>query len=240
MDIAGFRQQVQAARQAICQEMLADGLAGVRVKKEATALANLDRIFRATLKVGNRKGFQAMTMRDLVRETGLSMGALYAYFAGKDALLEMMQTLHRRLVQRVLQDSRQGADDPWQGLQRLLVTHLYLSDVLQPWFYFSYMETKNLSPKHRELAVAGSRVTEEMIVEALAAGQAAGLFASREPGLAANLIKALLQNWYLKRSAHLERGTSVERYAEELIAVVAGYLLSPGIPADTTDPPRRP
>jgi AcrR family transcriptional regulator len=239
MDLASFRKQVQAARQAICQEMLAAGQGRVRVKKQATALANLDRIFRATLKIGNRKGFQAMTMRDLVRETGLSMGALYAYFAGKDALLEMMQTLHRRLVQRVLDDCRQSADDPWQGLQQLLTTHLYLSEVLQPWFFFSYMESKNLSAKHRELAVAGSRITEEMIAEALEAGQAAGVLAPRDPRLAANLIKALLQNWYLKRTAHLERGIGVDRYAEELLAVVAGYLQPAGASTTAPQPTRR-
>lgn len=237
MDFAAFRQQVQAARQAVLQEMVAEGQGRVRIKKEATALANLDRIFRATLKIANRKGFQAMTMRDLVRETGLSMGALYAYFAGKEALLTMMQAMHRRLAERVLQACRDPGDTPRQALERLLTAHLYLSEVLHSWFYFSYMEAKNLDPRHREEAVAGSRITEEMIAELLEAGMAAGEFAPRDPRLAANLIKSLLQNWYLKRSVHVARGVDVDRYAEELRTVAAGYLRPA---ADATLPPPEP
>ena len=38
------------------------------------AVKNLVKIFKATLKLANRKGFHAMSLRDLCAESGMSMG----------------------------------------------------------------------------------------------------------------------------------------------------------------------
>ncbi len=45
-----------------------------------------DRIVRAALRVFAGRGFHHATMQDVVRESGLSVGAIYTYFAGKDEL----------------------------------------------------------------------------------------------------------------------------------------------------------
>jgi AcrR family transcriptional regulator len=74
----------------LCREIYRANRDKIQIKKEATVVRNLNRIFEATLKLSNEKGFQAMTMRDFSRETGLSLGALYAYFASKDELLAMI------------------------------------------------------------------------------------------------------------------------------------------------------
>jgi len=44
------------------------------------------RIVDAALRVFARKGFHETTMQDVVRESGLSVGAIYTYFSGKDEL----------------------------------------------------------------------------------------------------------------------------------------------------------
>jgi len=46
-----------------------------------------DRIVRASLRVFAEKGFHRATMQDVVRESGLSVGAIYTYFRGKDELI---------------------------------------------------------------------------------------------------------------------------------------------------------
>jgi AcrR family transcriptional regulator len=45
-----------------------------------------DRIVRAALGVFNERGYHRATMQDVVRASGLSVGAIYTYFAGKDEL----------------------------------------------------------------------------------------------------------------------------------------------------------
>jgi AcrR family transcriptional regulator len=46
-----------------------------------------ERIVRASLRVFAEKGFNRATMQDVVRESGLSVGAIYTYFKGKDELI---------------------------------------------------------------------------------------------------------------------------------------------------------
>jgi AcrR family transcriptional regulator len=45
-----------------------------------------DRIVLAALRVFAERGFHRATVQDVVRESGLSVGAIYTYFAGKDEL----------------------------------------------------------------------------------------------------------------------------------------------------------
>ena len=45
-----------------------------------------DRIVSAALRVFGELGFHGSTMQDVVRESGLSVGAIYTYFKGKDDL----------------------------------------------------------------------------------------------------------------------------------------------------------
>ncbi len=104
MDYAEFQKQVSLSKQDICREVFAQNRNSIRVKKEDTVVKNLERIFSETLKISNEKGFQAMSMRDLSRETRLSMGALYSYFASKEALLAMLQHQRRTITKRILQE----------------------------------------------------------------------------------------------------------------------------------------
>ena len=45
-----------------------------------------ERIVAAALRVFGERGFHGATMQDVVRESGLSVGAIYTYFKGKDDL----------------------------------------------------------------------------------------------------------------------------------------------------------
>ena len=137
MDYAQFQKQVSLSKKDICREAFADNRNTIRVKKEGTVVKNLERIFDATLKISNKKGFQAMSMRDLSKETKLSMGALYAYFSSKEELLEMLQHQHRTITIRILETYIHAQKDALAKHDVAIRTHLYLSEIMQPWFYFS-------------------------------------------------------------------------------------------------------
>jgi TetR/AcrR family transcriptional regulator, transcriptional repressor of aconitase len=51
--------------------------------------ATRQRIVDAALRAFRQHGFHAATIQDVVRESGLSVGAIYSYFSGKDELLEV-------------------------------------------------------------------------------------------------------------------------------------------------------
>ncbi|MGD8290785.1 MAG: TetR/AcrR family transcriptional regulator [Desulfobacterales bacterium] len=224
MNYAEFQKKVHLSKQDLYREVYADHRDSIRVKKEDTVVKNLERIFSATLKIGNKKGFQAMSMRDLGRETSLSMGALYSYFSSKEELLSMLQHQRRTITKRILQEYIDQESEPAARLRMAILTHLYLSEAMQPWFYFSYMEAKNLSKKEQALAVASELYTEKIIADILVQGQANGSFSLRDPQLTACVIKAMVQDWYLKRSKYARRKISVDRYAQFILQFVESFI----------------
>lgn len=229
MTYAAFQRRFHRLRQDSCRQALAENPRSIRVKKEERVLKNLERIFNAALTLSNRKGFQAMSMRELGREAGLSLGALYAYFSGKEELLSMLQHQGRTLTGKLLQDAVAAERTPAARLRAAVLTHLYLSEAMQPWFYFSYMEAKNLSRPEMEKAVASERFTEQIISDILAEGRRTGEFTDHDPRLTAGIIKAMLQDWYLKRRKHGERRVTVDRYARAVLDFISAYVM-PGPP----------
>jgi len=224
MTYAEFQKQIKISKQDIYREIFANHRSSIRVKKENTVVKNLERIFSATLKISNKKGFQAMSMRDLGRETSLSMGALYSYFNGKEDLLAMLQHQRRTITKRILEACIQKEPDPAVRLRAAILTHLYLSEAMQPWFYFSYMEAKNLSRAEQDLAVASELYTENLLADILRQGQSRGCFLPREPQLTASIIKAMMQDWYLKRRKYRNRRISVDQYADFVLQFVEAFV----------------
>ena len=65
-----------------------------------------------------------MSMRDLSKESKLSIGALYNYFSGKEALLEMMQMQRRTITRRILNAHIAAEENVVQKLHIAVRTHL--------------------------------------------------------------------------------------------------------------------
>ena len=224
MDYADFQKRIRLSKYDLCREVYHENRNSIRVKKEDKVIKNLERIFSATLRISNKKGFQAMSMRDLSRETQLSMGALYSYFASKEELLAMLQNQRRTVTRRILDERIVRESNPADRLRVAILTHLYLSEAMQPWFYFSYMEAKNLSKKEQDLAVASELYTEKIFADILEQGRIQGDFELHDPQLTASVIKAMLQDWYLKRSKYGRRKISVDQYAQFVLQFVEAFV----------------
>jgi AcrR family transcriptional regulator len=225
MNYRDFQASIDISREHLYREIYQANRGQIQVKKEETVIRNLSRIFDAALKISNEKGFQAMSMRDFSKETGLSMGALYAYFGSKDDLLDMILRQGRQLVLRILDQHIHPIGNPVQKLETAIRTHLYLSEALQPWFYFSFMEAKNMSPREKEKTVASELYTDQLFADILKEGQEAGLFTPRDRQQSAGGIKALLQDWYVKRWKYARRKTAVDQYADFIVDFVMAYHL---------------
>ncbi|MCX5883315.1 MAG: TetR/AcrR family transcriptional regulator [Deltaproteobacteria bacterium] len=229
MTYTEFCQQVNISKMEIYQESFAAqrsfGRQTNRIKKEKTTVKNLDNIFGAVLKLSNKKGFKSMSMRDLSQECGLSMGALYNYFSSKDELLEMLQHQRRSITGKILEERISKESTASGKLKAAIFTHLYLSEAMQPWFYFSYMETKNLSQVEKQKAIESELVTEKLIYDILILGQEQNVFHSHDPRLGASIIKAMLQDWYLKRGKYAGKKISVDQYAEYVQEFIDAFFM---------------
>ncbi|MGH8457933.1 MAG: hypothetical protein ACRESV_01175, partial [Nevskiales bacterium] len=64
-----FRRQTRLSLQGICREMFRAAASRMQVHGEAVAVQNLMKILDATLALANKKGFAAMSLRDLSART---------------------------------------------------------------------------------------------------------------------------------------------------------------------------
>jgi len=221
-----FKGLVNISNEDIWRDFYRQNKDKIKVKKEDVAVRNLVKISSAALSISNRKGFSLMTLRDLSVESGLSMGALYSYFSSKDELLDMIQQQRMTAIIKVFSTHLSGIDNPAQRLRSAIQIHLYLSEVMQPWFYFSYMEAKNLGKDDRKKAIEAEIFTEGIFIDIIEQGQKKSLFRNVDPKTTAAIIKAMLQDWYLKRWKYESRNVSVEEYSEVVIDFVESYLMA--------------
>lgn len=207
----------------ICADLVAQHRDKIQIKKAELAARNMFRIVNAVVTLSQRKGFQGMSLRDLGEETGMSMGALYNYFSGKEELFEMIYTQGRIFVYDVLR-SHANHDDPETRLKQAICTHLYLSEALSRIFSFFFMEARNLSQKNQKNVLHLEQMTERFFEDILEEGKRKGQFKVESPELVAAAIKALLQNWYLKKYRFSRRKLTVESYAGFVIDFVGSNL----------------
>jgi AcrR family transcriptional regulator len=208
----------------ICQEVFEAKPGTGKIKKEKTLHKNLLPILEAALALSNEKGFTAMSMRDLSRRTGLSMGALYAYFSSKDELLDMLWVIGGTMLHRSMDAALVGLTDPADRLRAAIRTHLYVSEALRPWFFFSYMEAKNLSRSQKQTAQASELASEKLFTDILDQGCETGFFSHDDSNMTAAAIKAMLQDWYVKRWKYSRRKITVDEYAEFVIGFVESHI----------------
>lgn len=225
MKFNDFSRNVFLSAEDICRDIFKENRASIKIKKENVVVKNLVTIFNATLRLSNEKGFQAMSLRDLCRETGLSMGALYSYFSSKDELLKIIQEQGRRLAVKVLTEHIEKAEGPEEKLEAAVRSHLYLSEIMQEWFFFSYMETRYLDREEHKKAIAGELFTEQLFIDILEQGEEQKAFRVDNAALIAAAIKAMLQDWYLKRWKYSQRVVSVEEYAGFITGFIRSHII---------------
>jgi len=225
MNFEEFNEIVVSHAKSNSQDAFTENRKDIRVKKEKTVVKNLERIFEATLKIGNEKGFHAMSMRDLSEETGLSMGALYAYFKSKENLLVMLQRNGRDSFQQILEQSVTEEAGPLENLKSAIKTHLFMSEALLPRFYFTYMEGKNLNKDEKKIAVEHEMTSDGIFAKILKQGEKQQVFKPQHHELTTAVIKAMLNDWYLKRWKYAKLNVSVDEYADYLLRVVEAFCL---------------
>lgn len=220
-----FKKIVNISKEDISGQILEQNRDSIKVKKEKKVIGNLIKIFDATLEICSKKSFQAMSIRDLAAQSGLSRGALYSYFTNKEELLNLIQMQGRQIAYRVLTEQISTTRGPVEQLRMAIKSHIYLSEAMQTWFYFTYIEARNLSKTEQKKAIESELQTEAIFVEIISAGIKDKLFVSDNVVLTASVIKAMLQDWYLKRWKYTQRKVSVDEYAEFVIKVTEASLL---------------
>jgi len=199
----------------LCEGIFRRHADSIRIRNPQIAIPKLERILLAALDLGGRKGFHSTTMRDLAEASGLSMGAIYTYVDGKEALLRMILGAVAHAVETgVAPFEDDEISNPRARLRGLIRRHVLVTEAMQRWFYFAFLEVKAFDRDARGMAITQELRTEQLIADAIAAGIAEGIFVDADPQILAGLVKPLLQDWYLKRWKYRKRGITPARYIE--------------------------
>ncbi|MBF0204508.1 MAG: TetR/AcrR family transcriptional regulator [Desulfamplus sp.] len=221
-----FKKILDSLDSEIYREVFQENQDNIRIKKEKTAVKNFEKIFDAVFQITYEKGFQAMTMRDLSSRTNMSLGSLYAYFASKEELLSIIHRQGGSMIKNVFAKFHNPDDPPLEQLRSVIKVHIFLSEASRPWFYFTFMEAKNLDTEGRAAVLSMEEHTENMLVHILETGEQQGVFLKRNHLLTASIIKAMQQEWYLKRWKYKKRKISVDDYADYVLEFTESFCLN--------------
>ncbi len=185
----------------------------MQIKNPAVAVVNLEKIFSATFKLANAKGFQAMSLRDLSRETKISMGGLYAYIGSKNDLASVIEGVLRNTIDQVIGSLAAQNLAPVDCLRAIIYGEIYTMEILKPWYYFCFMELKGLAKEQQAQAMSLELRFEQSVVDAIASGVTSGEFSCAKPTMLAALVTAQLQQWHLKQWKFKQQAIDTQTYA---------------------------
>ena len=186
----------------------------IAIKNKKIAVEKLQTIITATFKLSAAQSFANMSLRQLSDETNISMGGLYSYIKNKQQLSLYLHQFLNHFAEKVLNQSD-------NNLESLIKTHIYLSEILQPWFFFAFMESKNLNKTMRKYAIKSELQMESRLIKVIEQGQKEKVYNEilAAETLAAH-IKPLLHDWYLKRWKYKQRKISVDEFCYSVMIFI--------------------
>lgn len=218
---AAFRELTPLDDANIWEFLLERNNAIIGVKRRHTALENLEKIFMATFRLANTIGFRAMTLRDLCRETGLSMGGLYGYIESKDQIAAMVEDVIRH-VSQLSHRWFSHIEDPLDQLESTLRGIIYFSELLQPWFYFVFLESRALAQEQKNIAKETELQMQSHLASLLNATEAVPM---ADAQLLAAHCMALVHDWHLKRWKFRAANVTPDAFAASVVALVRARVM---------------
>jgi AcrR family transcriptional regulator len=194
----------------------------IGVRRERFAVRNIKKIFRATFKLVPKIGFRAMSLRDLLAETGLSMGGIYLTITNKDNIAILVKDAVSLVCEDIV-DKARAESNPAAALERLIKGYLYASLILQPWFNFLYFETRSLPPAHQNDSKDIER-TQAAELEALIAQLQVRPDQSYPADFLANMVLTMVQERYLKPWKYKQPVNTIDQYAENCLKMLQSLL----------------
>lgn len=211
---AAFERRLRPLMDELFLTMLRENRDRIKASVDAESARKMGKIFRSALSLSMDKGLETVSIAEIAVGAGLTKEELGSYFASKDDLRSYLLRYWATFVARLVMAEAEVQESVREQLATAIRTQIYLSEAMREWFFCSYMEAKYLEPEDRRMAMANEKLTETVFVDILKRGQEQGEFWLRDLDLTAAVLKAMLQDWYLKRWKYGKLGTSVEAYAE--------------------------
>ncbi|WP_282077725.1 TetR/AcrR family transcriptional regulator [Epibacterium ulvae] len=159
------------------------------------------RIQKVALQLFARHGYAAVSMRQIAKEVGVQVGALYNYLPDKQSLLFSLMNKHMQDVLAAWEE-RKAILDPCRPdglLEEFARFHIRFHMARPDAVFIAYMELRNLSPENFAKIEALRKSYEGELQSILDAGVAQRIFTLRDSKITTLAVIAMLNGvmtWY--------------------------------------------
>jgi AcrR family transcriptional regulator len=175
------------------------------------------RVRAAALRLFARDGFAAVSMRQIAREVGVQVGALYGYTPDKQSLLADLMQAHMDEVLAGWAEAEAALPQdagPVARLARFVQFHIDFHIDRPDAVFVAYMELRSLTTENFARIEAQRRAYEDALQAILRDGVARGVFDVPDTKLATLALIAMLtgvNTWY-REGGRLSRGDVAAHY----------------------------
>lgn len=174
------------------------------IKQKLVARQNIQSIFEATFQLSNEIGFSKLTVRDLQKVTGLSMGSLYKCFDTKSDLEGMLIDglyfiTHHSMA---FMEEQLKTDSP--NFELAVKGHLFVSERYQQLYRLIFREVTSFLPEN----LLRVRELQKNYIKLLS------MFMNEKDVLASD-ISLMIQDYYLRGWKYEQ--ISIDQYADHCL-----------------------
>ncbi|MGB3552116.1 MAG: TetR/AcrR family transcriptional regulator [Candidatus Binatus sp.] len=184
-------------------------------------------ILDAAIECFAHDGFQRTTMEDIIREAGLSAGAIYSYFQSKDQIIETLADQRHEREQRIIEAALNR--DEWAAsvreLFRSLSNELLASSMVRKERRLEiHLWAEALcNPKVLRLIRRGNNQPVKLLSDAIAKAQRSGqLPRTLNPEAAARVLIAMFYGLILQQA--WDERADVAEFSKAAQAILAAYF----------------
>lgn len=158
-------------------------------------------IIRAAASLFLRKGLLKTTVREIARESGITVGTLYHYIKTKNDIMSLIMDEELAIVNDFIREGERALSQsgPVEALRTAIDRYFRMTAEIQDLNLFWYQETKNLSPDQRKRLLEYEHQFAETFNRILVAGCRSGHFRDHDTLLTAHDIIVLGDMWAFRR-----------------------------------------
>lgn len=177
------------------------------------------KIERAALQLFVNEGINAATTRRIAEEAGVSEGALYRHYQGKDELaLSLFMETHNRLGE-MMQEALSGEGELEDKVRKAVTAYCTLADEDFLLFSFHLVSLNRFLPYDTKRTDDPVSVTENIILGMMAAGVIPKGDASVKAGMCLGLIMQTGQNKIYNR-IETPMSDHIETFTKAIMAIL--------------------
>ena len=171
------------------------------IKNEELINLRRQELVNAAVKLFVKKGFHKTTVREIAKEFGMSMGALYDYIRTKEDILFLVCDHIFKSVSDKLEASLETEKDPKEKLKDAIRDYFIIIDSIQDYTLLLYQETKSLNRKDRNYVLSAemelTKIFENIITQGIK--EKTFMIDKRTAKIVANNIMVQGQMWSFRR-----------------------------------------